>query len=315
MKSSQLTQNVFENNESLGRLVKLMLAAVIIVTLLFGGYYFWDRYVHLGDKTPIELSISEWEQAVQENPADPGARLNLAQHYIANGDYTQALSQAQEVLTAFPDSDGALLIIGIAYSRLDQPQESAGYLDKYIAMKQADEGAPKDMVLEASLFYQGENYLALSQPEQAVKVLLEALHIDPTDADALYLLGKAYAQTDQHELALQAYQNAVRFVPNFQEAYQGMQESFMISGEPDLAMYAQGMEAYAAGDFKQARSILEQAAGRLPDYAPVHLGLALTYEKLNELQLAQTSTLRALELVPDDFAANNLLTRLQDSDQ
>ena len=315
MKSSQLSQNIFANNQSLSRLVKFMLAAVIGISLLFGGYYFWDRYVHLGDKTPIELSISEWEQVVQENPSDPAARLNLAQHFIANGDYTQAVTQAEQVLSAFPDNDGALLILGIAYSRMDQSQESAGYLEKYVTLKQADEGAPKDMVLQASLFYLGEDYLALQQPDQAVKVLLEALHIDPTDADALYLLGNAYAQTGQHDLALQAYQNAVRFVPNFQEAYQGMQASFKELGKPDFVLYAQGMQAYAAGDFKQARTILEQAAGSLPDYAPVHLGLALTYEKLNEFQLAQTSAMRALELVPDDFAANNLLTRLQSNGQ
>ena len=315
MKSIQLSQSILTSNQSLSRLVKWMLAAVICISLLFGGYYFWDRYVHLGDKTPIEMSISQWEQIVQENPSDPAARLNLAQHYIANGNLSQALDQAQEVLTAYPDNDGALLILGIAYSRLDQPQESMRYLEKYVFMKQADEAAPKDMVLEAAMFYLGESYYALSQPEQAINMLLEALHIDPTDADALYILGNAYAQTGQQDLALQAYQNAVRFVPNFQEAYKGMQASFEELGKPDYVLYAQGMEAYAAGNLKQARSILEQAALSLPDFAPVHLGLALTYEKLNETELARSSARRAVELAPDDFAANNLLSRLQADSQ
>jgi len=43
--------------------------------------------------------------------------------------------------------------------------------------------------------------------------------------------------------------------------------------------------------------------------------LALTYEKLNETELARSSARRAVELAPDDFAANNLLSRLQADSQ
>ena len=315
MKSTQSLQNIGTSNQSFSRLVKLMLAAVVGVTLLFGAYYYWDRYIHLGDKSPVELSVAEWQQAVQDNPSDPSARLNLAQHLIAKGEFTQAAEQAQEVLSAYPDSDGALLVLGIANTRLNQPQEAAGYLERYVALKQVDDGAPKDMVLEASLFYLGQNYLVLQKPEQAVSVLLEALHIDPTDADALHLLGNAYAQTSQHDLAVQAYQNAVRFVPNFAEAYQGMQASFTVLGKADLALYAQGMEAYSTGDFEKAREVLDKAVQNLSEYAPVYLGLALTYEKLGELELAQISARKVLELAPDDFAANSLLTKLQSNGQ
>jgi len=142
-------------------------------------------------------------------------------------------------------------------------------------------------------------------------VLASALHIDPTDADAFYLLGKAYTKTGQHELAIEMYENAVRFVPNFIEAYQDMQVSFKALGKPDHETYARGMEAYAAGDYAQARQLLEQAVQNLSEYPPVDLGLALTYERLGETQLALDRVQRVLKNNPHNFTANNILARLE----
>jgi tetratricopeptide (TPR) repeat protein len=75
------------------------------------------------------------------------------------------------------------------------------------------------------------------------------------------------------------------------------------------------MEAYSTRNYTDARQFLEQAANYLPDFAPLYLGLAMTYEELSEFPLAKTSIQRALELDPNDFAANSVQSRLRSENQ
>ena len=99
-----------------------VLAVLAAVVALFGGYYYWDRYVHLGDKSPLELDIERMEQAVRKDPQSPEARVILAEFYVNQGMYKQALAQMDQVLSVYPENEGALLISGIAHVRLDQPE-------------------------------------------------------------------------------------------------------------------------------------------------------------------------------------------------
>jgi tetratricopeptide (TPR) repeat protein len=314
MNNSRIVKPNWNDNRFLGRVVKRMAVLVAVLVIAFGAYYYWDRYVHLGDMSPAELGITHLEQVMQENPDDPNVRLSLAQSYIENQDYPNAILQAQNVLTAYPDNPGALLLLGIAYSLSDQAQAAIQPLESFTDQRRAAQDPQMDKVLETSLFYLGKNYLILNQPDKAIAALKEALGIDHTDADAIYLLGSAYAQIGEHQSALEAFQTSVRFVPNFTEAYQEMEQSYLALGMADYLPYAQGMKAYSSKDFAQARQLLEQAALNLPDFAPLYLGLAMTYEELSELTLAQTSIQRALELDPSDFAANAVQVRLQSRD-
>ena len=67
------------------RLKRLALAAVIVAVVLiaaFAGYYYWDRYVHIGDQSPLELGVSQLEEAVREDPQNAESRLSLAEFYF-----------------------------------------------------------------------------------------------------------------------------------------------------------------------------------------------------------------------------------------
>ena len=170
--------------------------------------------------------------------------------------------------------------------------------------------AQVDKVLEASLYYLGVNYLRLNQVDDALNVLVEALQIDGTDADAFYQLGIAYDQKGEYERSIEAYQSAVRFVPDFAEAYQGMAKAYDALGMPAKALYAQGMTSFSAKEYRQAQEYLERAAQDLPDFVPVYLGLALAYEQQGDMALARKNVERVLELDPGNFNANVISGRL-----
>ena len=311
MKTSPLPTTKAPGYRALDRINILLLVAVLGITFVFGAYYFWDRYIHPGDMSPIDLGIAHLEQVVQTNPDDQEARLSLIQYYLDSEDFPEAIEQSQQVLNVYPDNPGALLLLGIAYTKTQQNQMAIETLEKFSALRRETQEVEKDTILETSLYYIGQNYLSLNQHVQAIEVLSEALEIDRTDADAMYLLGNAFVQGGQYGQAIDSYLHAIRFVPDFAEAYRGLSECYSELNQPEMALYAQGMEAFSQRDYHQARQILERAAAQLNDVPELYLGLSLTYEQLGENQLAKETVQRVLELDPHNIGAQTALMRIQ----
>lgn len=303
--------NQLDEQQRLTRMVWVALTAVLLLAVSFGGYYYFDRYVHVNDQSPIVQSTALLETTVRENPDDVEARVTLAQNYMQSGRYSDAIEQAGQVLDAFPDHHGALFVQGLAYAKAGQPDDSIEPLARLVVLRRQSPMAQTDNTLETALFFLGQSYLEVGRSDYAIDAFTEALTINRTDADALYLLGVAYAQNGQMEMALAQYQNAVRFVPDFAEAYQGMADCYHKLNQPDHLLYAEGMVAYANHNFEAARQHLESAAANLPDFVPALLGLGLTYEQLGQLDAAQSFLERAVALEPDNFLATHALGRVQ----
>ncbi len=311
--SNQVTQkHQLLSTQNIQRAIWLVLIALVAGLTLFGGYYYWDRYiVRLGDKSPLELNIDHLEQAIRDDPQNPEARVALAEFYLNKGLYQEALDQTNQVLGAFPENERALLLAGIAYVRLDQPEAALNPLEQFVAARKDLEMAKVDTALETAYYFLGESYVKLSRPAEAIPVLEEAVFINRTDADAFYQLGLAYQADGQPEVALERYQQAIRFVPNFTEAYSGMIDSYTALGQPDYVAYARGMQAFTLNDFETAQTHLEHATKTLTDFAPAFLGLAMTYERMGKLESAKTTIQQALRLNPDDLAVQQVHGRIQ----
>ena len=297
--------------QTIQRVFWIVLGLLLAVLAIFAGYYIWDRYIHAEGQPAVELDIASIEEAIHQSPQDPELRVVLAESYLSVGEYARALEQAEQVLDQYPEDAGALLIAGIAHVRMDQPEAAHTPLQTFVTLRKDGPMARTDQALEAAYYFLGQSYLQLGRPAEAIPVLEAALQISTVDADALYQLGLAYNANGQPELAIQSYQDAVRLVPDFEEAYQAMVESYSALNLPDYVAYARGMLAFARKDYSAAVSHLEQATEALPGFAPAFLGLGLTYESMENLQPALLAIERALELDPGDFATHQALGRIQ----
>jgi tetratricopeptide (TPR) repeat protein len=295
----------------LRRAVLLAVVALATVVSAFAGYYFWDRYVHRGDRSPIEVQTESLAQVAHDNPNDAAARVALADAYLSARQYGQAVAVAEGVLAAYPDDAGALLIAGIAHSFLDQPAKAVPLLERFVSLRQDRAMAGTDATLEMAYYFLGESYVKLREPDKGASALEAALAISPTDADALFQLGQAYQLLDQPLAALEQYQRAVRLVPDFGQAYSGMAECYASLGWDAHLVYARAMQAYAAGKYEKAEAYLEEATAELPDFAPAHVGLALVYEKRGQLDKAKRAAQQALDLAPDDFVVQTVIGRIE----
>ncbi len=295
----------------LARAIVVVGALLILVSGLFAGYYYWDRFRPRGQPSPVEEALRQAEQAVRENPADPHLRVELAALYYENRLYPRALEEAEQVLRVEPDNEGALLLAGMAAIQMERLEEALPPLERFIQRRKERPGAKGDLQLEMAYYFVGYARVALGQSEQAVAPLQAALKISPTDADALYQLGLAYQHAGKCSQALPVWEKAVRLVPDFTEAYQGLAACYQALGQPDRALYAQGMVAFSEKHYRTAQSQLEQVVARLPEDASAWLGLGLVYEKLGDLEAAQQALAQARQLDPQDLAIQHAYGRVQ----
>ncbi|MEW6401403.1 MAG: tetratricopeptide repeat protein [Chloroflexota bacterium] len=308
---SKIFNEFLSETNQIKRIILFTGIALVIAAASFGGYYYWDRYVHLGDQSPVEKSIRELEEAVRQHPDQVDLRLALAESYMVDKRFDDAIEQASQVLTAYPDNERAMFVAGVAYANQQNWQEAIGPLEVFAAARSQLSTAGLDRSLETALYFLGQSYIETNRCEEAIQPLTQAVQINTTDADAFYLLGVAYAETDQHDKAVTSYAEAVRFVPNYAEAYQGLVTSYTALGKADEAAYARGMVAFSITDYETARLELEKASQGLPNFAPAFIGLGLTYEELGDLQSAQAALERALEIDPDNFTASQALGRVK----
>lgn len=311
--SEQLpAEPITAGNRLLTGAVLLLAVATVGMVMAFAGYYYWDRYVgRLGDQSPLEQEISRLEAAIRDDPQNPDLRLSLAEFYLAQGLNQDAAAQAGQILAHTPDSEGALLIQGLAFFRLNQPQAALDPLEKFVAIRRGEPLAHTDTALETAFYFLGVSYLQMNRPGLAIPLLNEALLINRTDADAMYQLGLAYAADDQPQPALEQYHRAIRLVPDFTEVYAAMADSYTALNQSSQVAYARGMQAFSRRDFDSARAELEEAVAALPDFTPALLGLGLTYEKQGNFTAALTTVEQVLELDPNNFAAQQVHQRIQ----
>ncbi|MGW8249078.1 MAG: tetratricopeptide repeat protein [Anaerolineales bacterium] len=303
--------NFLNETQQLNRLVRLVLAALVGLTLAFAGYYYWDRYVHLGDKPLLEMGTDRLEAEVISDPSSPESRLALAEIKLSNSQYDEAINQAGQVLKTYPDNQRGLLVVGLAHALNGNPASAIDPLSRFVSSRKQEDMWEQDKTLETALYYLADSYLKSGNTNQAIAALEDALVISPADADALYLSGTAHAREARYEEALEYYRGAVRLDPSFGEAYAAMGEAYTALQKPQYVSYTKGMQAYTVKDYATAKNYLTLAAANLPDFAPAFLGLGLTLEQTGDLSEAEVYLERAANLDPLDFMTSNALEHVR----
>jgi tetratricopeptide (TPR) repeat protein len=304
-----LNDRLFSSTYQIQRIVILVAIALGLALVSFGSYYYYDRY-YTNQPKFAEVNVGRAEQAVRDNPNDPEVRLGLAETYMANRRFDEAIELAQNVRDTYPDNQHAWFVLGIANALKGNPEGAIEPLQKLLDANKEAEMPGLNKALQSAAYYLGDSYLQLGAPDKAAPVLEQAVDWSQTDADAMYKLGKAYMGIGQYDKAISILQVAANFVPNYTEVYTAMADSFTALNQPALVDYAHGMEAYSTKNYSNALELLLKSAQAKPNFAPTFTGLGLTYEAKNDLQNAKSSFEVALKLSREDFSASNGLQRV-----
>jgi len=284
-------------------IVVALAAAMAIVLLLSGrGGPGQER---------LDVTIKELEAAVLADPQNADARIALASVYSARGLYANAVAQFQEALTLRPEDQAALIGLGLAYLRKGELDAA---LEPLLRVAEINKDNPRRHSIEqlGTVYYSlGRIYFEKGDLEQAAAQVRESLAVRRMDADSWYLLGQVQERAGQWGEAVAAYSNAVRFVPDFVDAYRGLERSYQRQGLKGEQAYARGMIRLAESSFNEAIKDLRQAVELSPSLAVAHQGLAMAYESAGKKAEALASYRQASALDPDLMLARLGVQRLE----
>ncbi len=154
----------------------------------------------------VSSAISKFQQAAELDPTLVPARLVLAKIFFAEGNVSEALARAEEVLALEPAHQEALGIVYESALRLNDPEKAAAALDG-LAASDPQWAATGLFQIAVELFNSGRN-------DEAAQALERVLEVEPDHARAHYLLGTALFNTGQTELAADHLRRFVELAPD-----------------------------------------------------------------------------------------------------
>lgn len=295
-----------------------------------------DLYYFNGD---WENAISSYEATLasaQTTEEGSAALLGLGKIYFRDGDYQRALDYLRLLVASYPDSEivhKAYFVLAQTYTILGRHLEAAdaynlylqsrpGILDAMVQHRRGDALSEGEEPLKAIEAYQaaiaagsgsdlytlqlkiGEEYAALEDYNTAIityKDVYSQTNNDYTKARADYLLGKAYLELDQNDLAEAAFKDAVIQFPLSYDSYLALVEiinndwqvndldrgivdyyakqySYAVeafdrylldpeSADPGTALYFRGFSLRNMGQHDQAVASWDELLSRYPDHA------------------------------------------------
>ena len=262
-------------------------------------------------------AIDCYKKALRVVPAQEAVQLNLGLAYLKQENYTEALpyfahlhvmhadnakvttllatcltysgkpADAVELLLPLTGADsqdrGALYVLGIAYTRSDQPQQARQVLNRVFA-----EAPPSQRT-----FLLGEAYMDATDFPSAVQAFQSTLASDPAFTGVHRELGRAYLGMHQNDKAEQELRLAIKADPH-----------------DGSALYSLGALLVQLSRWSDGRAVLQQAQQVAPDSWATAFYLGKADFELHDAAAAEKQLRRAAELNPDEPGAPYLLARI-----
>jgi tetratricopeptide (TPR) repeat protein len=237
------------------------------------GHISQENYEDTGDQAYADQAIAFYKKALTLDPGSVDIRLKMAETYAEAQRLRDAVDTAQGILKDHPDELATHRLLARIYVRslghlgagADQDHTLSLAVEQYEAILKLD---PSDS--EAGLWL-ARLYRFQNQPEKAEKVLEQMLARDPTDEPALEqytellldqghadqavsrlsliagqassgrlyeLLGDAYAQMNNPDKAVAAYQEAITLEPDVPSHWRRLARSLFDQNKFDEAAKA-----------------------------------------------------------------------------
>ncbi|MCL2270204.1 MAG: tetratricopeptide repeat protein [Treponema sp.] len=130
--------------------------------------------------------------------------------------YADVISWGERGLRIYPDEHRIVEIMGEAYFYLGNYERSLTYMQRYTnALPQGDRAS-------IAFFFIGEIYRLTQKYHHADIAYTTALRIEPNIALWWYRLASVREQINDRNPAIEAYQQALRYNPNYREARDGL---------------------------------------------------------------------------------------------
>ena len=299
------------SDRTLGRATRVMLVVAVVSTVAIAAYGLRERFFTSGESL-TQHETQRLEKVISGDPEDLQARIALGNAYIADGRYQDAIDQLSQALELSQNENhrGILTGLAFAYMGAGNPTEAASYFTRVAEISESTGGVARDRVLETAYYYLGKLALDDSRAADAEGFLKKAIGVEQSDSDASYLLGKAFEAEGKYKEAVEVYKNALAFVPDYIEAYQGLARVYEAQAQPERATYARAMITLFTGQPAEAADRLQAVAASVTDDADLFWGLGLAYERSGQQDKAVAAYRQAVTVRSNHLLAHDGLRRL-----
>jgi len=283
---SRVTSLTNMSEKQLNRLIRIVGLLLLVGVVAFVAFYVVDRYKPIQQPSQIQQQIADAEAAVQKDPADIASRGTLADLYLADKRYQDAVDQYSAIIQTGKDEELARIGRARAYESLSQPDLAAQDWQRVVDIAAGGEMAGTDTNLSLAYYRLGMIDYNKGDAAGAIDQLKKSLAISQTDSDTLLALGDAYAKAGQTDNAIDAYTKASDFVPvGWADPYKGLAAVYTQKGDAAMTTWANAMVALSNGDYTTAEAQLKPLLGGSADLA-ASMGMGLLWEAKGEGQNA-----------------------------
>lgn len=251
----------------------------------------------------IRSAIRYATKAVEIDPTEPDVQVNYAKVLALTSTFDAAENYLNELISKY--SANMQYRMGLA----ELYKEHEKYGDALLIYQQVAEIEPKN---KKAFIGVGECLYALGRLNEAIKPLISAAILDPTDAEAIFLTGRLYLETNQVDFAKQNFEQVQRINPLFPRTQFYLGKAEFIAGNfkkaidhvqaekkmnPNLAdSYLLAAEIFSAQKlFTECATEYSQAIKLRPQGAEIYVRTAECYRKSGSLDVAEDMLNLALE--------------------
>lgn len=296
------------SEQTIDRLIRLGAKALAVGVVAVVAVYIVQRF----QTTPslADRKIGAAEATVRRNPSDTGPRIQLATMYRAVKRYDDALTQYDAVLEVEKGQATALLGRGEIFSEKGELPKAKATFEEIIKETKGREFSGVNPTLEAAYYGLASVELENGKAKAAAKNAEDAVKIEPADADAWYMAGKAELAASSYKKAVKSLQKAVLFVPTeWCDPYEALAKAYRGQRKQPFVEYATGMVELCKKDPKGAAARLERLTSG-PVAVDAMLGLGMADEAMSDRQAAARWYRKVVAVDRENFNAHQGLARL-----
>jgi len=235
--------------------------AFISVTVLLGSFSATKSFAitdearsmceqaeQLINRGKIKDAIPLLQRAQQAEPSAGEVHGYLGMAFQNSGNTQKALAEYTTAYQLNPQMSFMLVNIGNCYLNLNQPDQAAGYFQKYLqenpnapdaaqarrSLQQC--GARKGQGNLRSSIEQGQALLSQRKFNEARLAFERAIAADPNFAPGHFYLGYALASLGQHERAISEFQTTLKLQPSTKEAMINIASNYQSLGDCNSAI-------------------------------------------------------------------------------
>ena len=294
--------------QTIDRLIRAGLKVLVVGIAIAGVLYYLDH--RHTTPTLVQRQIDAAEAAVRAAPAETGLRLRLADMYRAANRPDDALEQYDTVLGVEKHQSTALLGRAEVLAEEGDLSEAKQSFEELIGKTKGAEYANVNPQLEAAYYGLGSVLLKRGKTRDAARAAQKATKIEPTDADAWYLVGTADVKAHAYKPAVKALRQAILFVPTeWCEPYEELSKAYRAQHRKPYAEYASGMVELCRKNPGGATERLKRLTSG-PVKVDAMLGLGMAAEAQSQRANAARWYRKVVAAEPENFNARGGLARL-----